>query len=181
MSRAGKWSRASMENDRFFLRLVKRGWLKVYRSGRVLNTLTGNWLGEKPLKRANSYHRVSWNDVEAGRIRNIYLQRLIWLAFKGRIPEGYQVNHDDGNKSNNRLSNFSLLTNAQNTADGYKRNDNSARQGVNHTLSKLTDKQVRFIRRKAGTITQRQLASRFGVTQKVVSNVIHHRSYANVV
>lgn len=36
--------------------------------------------------------------------------RMIWEAFNGPIPEGYEVHHIDGRRTNNALSNLILLS-----------------------------------------------------------------------
>lgn len=43
-----------------------------------------------------------------------YVHRLVWKLFNGEIPEGYEINHIDGNKSNNKLSNLELMTREEN-------------------------------------------------------------------
>lgn len=172
------WAEADLEADKYFLKLIKKGRLKVYKSGKVQNLLTGNFIGVKPLAKAGGYHRVSWS--MDGPKQSIYLHRLVWIAFRGLIAVGIQVNHKDGNRSNNRLSNLNLKTNAGNTKDGYKRNGNPLRSGVNHTLAKLTENQVRFIRRNGNKVTNDNLARKFNVSKKAINNVIHGRSYKNV-
>lgn len=39
-----------------------------------------------------------------------YLHRLMWELFYGEIPEGCIVTHNDGDKTNNQLTNLSLTT-----------------------------------------------------------------------
>lgn len=39
-----------------------------------------------------------------------YIHRLVWEAYMGPIPEGYQINHKDENKYNNDLSNLEVCT-----------------------------------------------------------------------
>lgn len=45
---------------------------------------------------------------------HIGVHRLVWLAWKGPIPNGYEINHRDGNKLNNCLDNLELMTRQQN-------------------------------------------------------------------
>lgn len=45
---------------------------------------------------------------------NRYVHRIIWETFKGPIPEGYEVNHIDHDKSNNSLINLELVSHSEN-------------------------------------------------------------------
>ena len=36
--------------------------------------------------------------------------RIVYETFKGKIPEGYQINHKDENKRNNRIENLEPMT-----------------------------------------------------------------------
>lgn len=48
------------------------------------------------------------------------LNRLVWETFVGKIPDGFQINHNDENKNNNALSNLSLMTPSQNINYGTR-------------------------------------------------------------
>ena len=37
-----------------------------------------------------------------------FIHRLVWEEFNGVIPKGLQINHKDGNKSNNHIDNLEL-------------------------------------------------------------------------
>ena len=171
------WNRASLKNDRFFLDLVNSGYLKVFKSGKIINTITGNCLGFKPLARAGGYHRVSVR--RNGKTKNIGVHRLIWLVFKGLIRKGLQVNHEDGNKSNNCLSNLNLSTNAQNTEHSYRVLGLGDKSGSKHTLAAFDDATVRKVIRMYGTgkYSQRELAVEFDVSQKTILNIVNGKTY----
>lgn len=51
------------------------------------------------------------------------IHRLVWLCFKGSIPEGLQINHKDNDKTNNRIVNLELLTASDNIKHNYTTNN----------------------------------------------------------
>lgn len=57
------------------------------------------------------------------RIKNVNRKttasRLVWYHFFGRIPKGMQVNHIDGDKTNNNPNNLELVTPSENTKHIY--------------------------------------------------------------
>lgn len=62
-----------------------------------------------------------------GRQRRHYVHRLVAVAFIGAIPVGYEVNHLDGDKRNNRPGNLEIVTKAENHAHGYRDRTESPR------------------------------------------------------
>lgn len=54
-----------------------------------------------------------------GRQLGVYAHRLVWHHFNGPIPKGYQVNHLNGDRRDNRPSNLELVTPGQNTRHSY--------------------------------------------------------------
>lgn len=54
-------------------------------------------------------------------IQKLYsVHRLVWEAFNGQIPEGYEINHINEIKSDNRLSNLNLMTHKENMNYGSR-------------------------------------------------------------
>ena len=45
------------------------------------------------------------------------LHRIVWETFNGEIPDGYEIDHIDGNKQNNVLSNLRCVTHIENMAN----------------------------------------------------------------
>lgn len=66
------------------------------------------------------YIRVTLNGVE------YMVHRIIYELHFGPIPEGYQIDHKDGNKSNNNLENLRLASRTQNAYNRSKNKNNSS-------------------------------------------------------
>lgn len=79
----------------------------LYSNGRVWNTRTERFLGERTNKQGYIYVRLK---DDQGFNHECYLHRLIYEAFKGEIPQGLQINHIDENKQNNDINNLELVT-----------------------------------------------------------------------
>lgn len=70
-----------------------------------------------------------------GKVANYYVHRLVWEAFNGPVPNGYEVNHMDENPGNNRLDNLNLVTHKENMNWGTI----CERQSKSHTGKKKTE------------------------------------------
>ena len=51
--------------------------------------------------------------------KRVLVHRLVWETFNGKIPVGMQINHIDGDKQNNSLSNLELVTPSENMKHAY--------------------------------------------------------------
>lgn len=117
---------------------------------------------------------------------SIKVHRLVAAAFIGPIPEGMQVNHINGVKSDNRLENLEIVTPAENIRHSFQKlgrvgaNTNPAK-GVSHHNARLTADEVKDIRRLyAAGIKQVTLAERFNTPQTNVSSIVRRKAWAHV-
>lgn len=63
--------------------------------------------------------------------------RIIWEMFNGKIPSGMQIDHVDGNRSNNTISNLRCVEKIINSRNTVKhRNKNTLKTGVITTKKK---------------------------------------------
>ncbi len=137
---------ANLSSERLFLNQVRLGKLLVRRSGRVFNALTGHEF----VPREGFYKQISH------RINNekhwILAHRLVWISFMGEIKDSaLEVNHKNGFKSDNRLSNLELMTPSDNCKHALSTGLAVPRIGSKHGRSKFTEEQVLKLRKAFST------------------------------
>jgi len=105
------------------------------------------------------------------------IAELVLLAFIGPRPEGLEICHNDGNPSNNHLSNLRYDTHVANL------NDAIIHGNICLDSRRLTDRQVQEIRQQysTGKVTQGQLAKRYDVCQGVINNIVLGYTYKEIV
>lgn len=79
----------------------------------------------------------------AGKTRLVH--RLVALAFIPDVDDKLFVNHKDGNKQNNNVSNLEWCTRSENMRHAYKHQLKKAPIGINNGRNKLSYEDVSFI------------------------------------
>lgn len=150
---------------------------EVNKDGWVRNAYT-----QKPLQQfenVDGYLMVAlWKN---GRALHRRVHRLVAEAFYGPQPfEGAEVNHIDGNKKNNRVSNLEYVTKLENIEHAVQ--TGLVKRGEESTGHKLTEEKVREIRdlHKNGKISLRDLAFMFDVSQEAVVKIVKNRNWRHV-
>lgn len=115
----------------------------------------GKILSQKTKK--NGYKEVAlYIDNQKSSMK--YVHRLMYITFISEIPPLHEINHIDGNKANNLINNLELVTPSENRLHSYYQlgNKTPSFKGEEHHKSKVTDNDVREIRRlyKAGIDTK---------------------------
>ena len=107
------------------------------------------------------------------------VHRLVMAAFVGQCPEGYQVNHIDGGKTNNRLENLEYVTPVENI-EHARRSGLMLQRGEDSSRSKLTEENVHEIRRRFGKETQTEIAAHFNVCQQTINHIATGRTWSHI-
>lgn len=106
-----------------------------------------------------------------GKNKRITVHRLVAAAFIGPRPPGYQVNHKDGDKKNNRASNLEYVTASENIRHSFAIGLQS-NQGEKHSQAKLKEPDVLRIRELLALgLTQAEVARSYGITPSAVSRI----------
>ena len=72
-------------------------------------------ISQSKCKQNSKYLRVSLVDSFDNVRRSIKVHRLVYMTFIGDIPQGYQIDHIDGDASNNNLENLRCVTPKENS------------------------------------------------------------------
>lgn len=133
------------------------------------------------ISKTTGYQVVSLSRNGRGIIKNVH--RLLALAFLPGHFEGACVNHKNGVRGDNRLSNLEWVTHAQNVKHGYEVLGNKSLGGKKRSVTvvnrKLTEEKVLEIRRlrKQGLLLT-EIAAKFGILPSYVATIANRRQWA---
>lgn len=105
-----------------------------------------------------------------------YVHQLVWEAFRGPIPSGLEPNHRNGVKSDNRLSNFKLLTRSENVLHSFRVLSPSLNRirGSAHHKSKLSEDDVtKILAMVRSGIPRSTIADTFGVSKTAIYLIVN--------
>ena len=134
----------------------------IDKSGRVFTTKRNRFMNLSV--GGNGYVNVRIRLGQTGRYKMKLVHILVMEAFIGP-SNGMDVNHKDGDKSNNNLDNLEYNTRSENIKHSY-------RTGL-HTKVKITDEQIPEIR-KSG-LTGRELSKIYNVSEGMISLIKNHK------
>lgn len=109
------------------------------------------------------------------------VHRLVAAAFVGNPENKNQVNHKDGDKSNNLVDNLEWCTNQENVIHAVQHNLNNPNFGEKHHNCRLTNKQIIELKRK---LTEGQtgasIAREYKMSAAAVSKINKGKTYKNI-
>lgn len=103
-----------------------------------------------------------------------YIHRLVAENFLEL--DSREVNHIDGNKLNNHVSNLEWCTRSENIKHAFDKGLKSHKR-EKHPRAKLSEKDIKFIKKNKGIITQQKMADKFKVHNTTINAIINGRSW----
>lgn len=133
----------------------------------------------KTRNKGNTQYQIINFMREDGSKKTFRLHRLVMIAFSpiGNMEE-MEVNHKDGDKTNNSLENLEWCTSSENQKHAFKNGLQKARRGEESNFSKLTKEDIDeiFRMRNAG-MTQEKIANRIGCTRSNISYILSNKTW----
>lgn len=155
------------ENGVFLQDFFAKGLIEIREDGSIWSKVT-------------NAHKATYKDRRDGypciimRGKEFKVHQAVWVWFNGIVPDGFEIDHIDNNKLNNRIDNLQLLTPQQN----YMKQAALIR-GANNFSCKITEDQVREIRkRSAAGETIRAIAKDYPVSRTQINRIIKRKKWA---
>lgn len=120
----------------------------------------------------------------AGKQINLPMHRVVLQSFWRQPLDGLVVNHLNGVRDDNRLFNLEACTQKENVHHslyvlGSKFGTNPCR-GERNPNSRFTADTVLRIREMEGTMTQREIAAIYGVTQGSINLILRRKNWKHI-
>ena len=147
----------------------------VTRDGRVISKYTNREIGCSDVL---GYRRAALYKDGEKYTRKIH--RIVAETFIPNPENKPQVNHKNGNKSDNRVENLEWATAAENGQHAYDTGLNVSQKGEKHGGSKLSKESVLEIRQNAQGLTLGALGEKYGVSIATISFIINRKTWQHI-
>lgn len=147
--------------------------------GEIWSNKRGKWCKLKPCDNGFGYYHVA-TSINNKR-KHLFVHRGVCAAYHLNPLNHKEVNHINGNKSDNRPENLHWCNRSQNMRHADNKGLRNIRGEAQH-LAKLTETDVLEIRAKclSGHYTQRALAEEYGVSPTAICRVMNAQSWTHI-
>lgn len=155
------------------------GIYQVSNAGQVRSIYNGKIKLLKPYHKHKVYMTVNlWKDRG---YKTYTIHRLVAISFIPNPNNHPVVNHIDGNKINNHVSNLEWCTHGDNLTHAYKNNLKPKKYGIAQTNAKYTLEQVCEMRElRKNNYTVKKISEMFGADRATISNIVNYKARLNV-
>lgn len=169
---------AAKEDVEIFKKLDINQNYSISSLGRVRNDKTNKFLSPRDLR---GYKRIYI--YVNGKATDLRIHRLVANAFIPNPNNKPQINHINGNRSDNCVTNLEWCTNAENQKHAYKiglrdsKSNSESARGVRNPNCKLSEQDVKDIKTKLEYLTGIELAKQYNVATSTISNIKNNKKW----
>jgi hypothetical protein len=155
------------KKQNFILEAFRTGLYKCDEEGSLISLRSGAAVKLKSvINKTNG--RPCYTISIRGKRLTAYGHQFSWLYFRGLVPVGRELNHIDGNKLNNSVTNLEIVTSKENTAHAIALGLMGS-VGSTNNRAILKEKDVIEIRkRRQSGVSPEILAEEFGVKPETI-------------
>lgn len=153
-----------------------KGYYQVSNFGRI-KSLRFNKI-RNLIKTKYGYYDIGLN--LNGKQIKFQVHRLVAISFIPNPENKPQVNHINGIKTDNRVENLEWATRQENIKHSYLNGFHKSIKGEKKFNSKLTEKDVVFIRENKNKFSQKELSKKYNVNQTIISRIILNRIWKHI-
>ncbi len=134
----------------------------------------------KPQKSGNGYCHIGL--YKDGKVKYLMIARLVAIHFIPNPENKPEVNHKNGDKSNNFDYNLEWNTSSENSQHSFDKGLQEKQKGTKNPSAKLTEKQVLKIRELANDngLTRKKIAERYNVTRQAINSIVWHKNWRHI-
>lgn len=160
------------------VRTIEREWIGVTPTGHAARRKVKPRVVKQRISE-NGYMRAAL--CVDGKAHSVLTHRLVATAFVPAEYERAQVNHKNGDKTDNRVENLEWSNGSHNQLHAIETGLVRVRRGTERGMAKLTDDKVREIRRLiAAGMVQRRIAEQFGVAPCKITMIKQGAAWSHV-
>lgn len=119
-----------------------------------------------------------------GLIKQLFIHHLVAKYFIPNPLNKQQINHKNGIKTDNRAINLEWCTPSENRLHAFKIGIQKTRYGEDASHHKLTSSDVIYIRKTYSnnrTKTYDEIASLYGISNSMVSNILNNKRWKHLI
>lgn len=136
----------------------------------------------KPSKDTAGYLGVQIS--KNGIVKRFMIHRMVGECYLDNVNNLPEINHEDGNKLNNRYSNLKWTTSSDNKKHAYNNGLMMAPKGEKSKVSKLKNEDVIYIREKYKPrdkqYNKEKLSTMFNVSQRTINDIISNKTWKHI-
>ena len=177
-------------NEYLFIELLKEGYFRIDNEGRIWRlAIRSRWKdfiksSERELKYVSSKGYIHIWFYKNKKKYCCKAHRIVWIYFNGEIPDGLEINHKNGIKTDNRPENLELVTISENKKHAYRIGLECHKgeiAGEKHPLTKLNDDDIKNIRlRYSSGETLKMIAKDFNISIPHTHKIIKRKRWAHI-